>query len=151
MDVLILRSDGGVSRMRARDGIDIAREIEAWEASVAKDGWTMIGYREVTDAELPPRRFRGAWTLPNGIDGPVVVSLNRARALRRTELERQRDKAIERLRDRIEEAEDNGQTTRAVNLKDKRRALRALDLAAALQAVATVAELDTFTPIEFNE
>lgn len=151
MDLLILRSDGGISRMRTRDGVDLAREIAAWEASVAKDGWTMIGYREVSEGELPPRRFRAAWTLPNGIDGPIAVDLPRARALRRNELERHRTKALERLRDRIEEAEDNGQTARVANLKAKRRALRQLDLATALQAVPSVEALDTFTPTEFND
>lgn len=163
MLVAIKRSDNGVSIMKVHKPLEgmtqeqaIAREIAEWERVVSQQfGWTAIGWRIVQESELhyqsKGKRFRAAWRFAGSIDGPIVVGLGEARKERRQELEAHREKVLARLRDKIDEAEDAGQTARVANLKAKRKNLRALDLAAKVLEVATVEALDTFTPVEFAE
>lgn len=149
MDVIIQRADGGLTHLDVQDGADIGTVIDKWEAR--NEHRPAVGWRLITRDELPPKRFRNAWRLVGGIDGTVVVDLAEARILRRAELERLRETLLTRLREPIEDAEDNGQTVRANNLKAKRRALRSLDLSAKVLEAQDITSLEALVPAEFAD
>jgi hypothetical protein len=144
----------------------IAYELDVWEESQRRrpeeeakgkrprTGWTIIGWRPLMESETPSERFRDAWTLPNGIDGPIVVDIAKARQIRLAELRYQKvhEQALQRLNDKIEDAEDNDDPPAKIKaLRAKRKALKKLDLAAKLQQVPTVEALDAFVPVELLE
>ena len=90
------------------------------------------------------RRWRPAWTVTGAA---VTVDMSLARQGRKQELQglaKQRDAELTR---QIQDTEDNGGNPG--QLRQKRRALRQLDLDAAL-ATKTLQELDTFIPQELS-
>lgn len=89
-------------------------------------------------------RWRDCWTVSGG---SVVVDTPRARLLRAGELERRRGAAYDRLTALIQQADDDGKPAKHDRLKARRKALRELDLVAALASVS-LEDLDAFAPAE---
>jgi hypothetical protein len=107
--------------------------------------WTRQANVEVSN--LPSRRWRNAWQFANGT---ISVNLTRARLLRRGELRERRKLLLNLLSQAIDQAEDDGNSGTAVNLRGKRRALRDCDLDAKLSQVSDLNTLSTYEPGEFQ-
>lgn len=101
-----------------------------------------------TQEELAPlRRWRDCLTV--GVAG-VVVDLDRAREQRCAELEKAREAVYAALRDGIDAAFDLGDDKALQSLLDQRKALRALDLTAAVASAKDVTDLET-VPAEISQ
>lgn len=106
-----------------------------------------VGVMDESVIAALPRRWRESWRLGTGSIGVPLIA---ARLQRRKELQRLREVVLEKLRDLIEEAEDNDQPLRVAALKARRRAIRTMDLAAKVEAVNDLETLSTYVPTEFT-
>jgi hypothetical protein len=100
----------------------------------------------VIDAATLPagRRWRAAWRI---VGGAVVVELLAAKVQRALELTRERVRVMRELSEALEAAVDAGQTLRAAQLRARRLTLRNWGIAADLQSLGTVAEVEAFQGI----
>lgn len=120
------------------------------ERIAAKDVPPGVGFRLISLAAIPTdRSFRDAWTAALTDTGPaIIVDMPRARSIRRRQLLELRDRRLHALRERLEQALDDGDETRATEIREQRRRLRNLEasLADQLDAVNTPEELSAFVP-----
>jgi hypothetical protein len=146
-------ADGGVDVVLPAAGARRPGEGEDdWLARVALAAVpTGVAWRSIERGELPAsRRWREAWRMTAG---GVVVDLTAARSVREQELRARRETVLSELREAIEAAEDGGETARLVNLRQRRRAIRALDatLAGRLAELHTTEELEQYVPAELAD
>ncbi len=116
----VVRADGSVSVMEIFDqSATPDTEIAKW---LPVDQATVSGHHPV--GALPDRRWRNAW-VSDGTN--LLVDLVKARAVRRLELQRLRDAALDQNNANLEAAVDNGLTILAAAIRARRIRLRALE------------------------
>jgi hypothetical protein len=148
--LLIERADGGISVMVLHPNADPTVELAKW-AEHADPSWLPVVRSIAADNPvLPPRRWRKAW---RRVATTIGVPLAAARVLRKAELIERGTGVLGRLRDRLEAAEDAGDTVLLSNLRAKRAAIRALanTLDTNLAALSTLAEIDAYSPADLSE
>jgi hypothetical protein len=145
--LLIERADGGISVMALAPGADPAVELARW-AEHADPSWLPVARSVAADnPTLPPRRWRAAW---RRVGQGIGVPLPAARQLRKRELLALAADRLPQLRDRIDAAEDAaedaGDSNLLTQLRQRRAALRALDVDAALAELADLNSVDKYLP-----
>lgn len=154
--IVISRADGvltilNVSEVAGAEPLNQAGaqvHVDRWLEN-DEPGWLPITWELLLPGTILPssKRWRLAWTLAGGV---VTVPLARARFVRAVELGRIREERLAKLTQLIDTAVDNAQAALAAALRVKRRNLRDVDLAAAVQAINDIGQLDQFEPIELD-
>jgi hypothetical protein len=126
--------------------------------------FTPIAYTVLDSASMPqsfrwdgiPNEAGGTPLVPSSwrlVGGKIVEDVNRARAQRRHEVLRERDKRLKAVRDAAAEADEDGDAPKKKAKQARAKALRNLEATvdAQLAAVADLATLDAWLPAELRE
>jgi hypothetical protein len=145
--IVFSRADGGTSIV-----VPVLQSGETEEQALvrcqARDVPVGTSCLILESSDLPPRRWRSAW---RSRSGQLVIAIEAARQMRRQELLSQRDAMLQRLREAVEQAEDDGDTARLTRLRQRRRQLRVLEATLDGQlAVAGLDELERLAPVELK-
>lgn len=142
MRIEIVRSDGGVSVMQIVDGTP-EEAIAKWETGGRH---TMVSWREVQLADIPPnRKFRNAWAPGLTVDMPKarIIHMDRIRAAR--------DRTLAQADTNLARAQDDNDGPEQARLRTLRRTLRDLPQNFDLSGATTPEALDALWPAELPD
>lgn len=122
-------------------------EVQAANRLGNKDVPTGLPWRVIVAASLPAsRRWRNAW---EDTGASIQVSFVKAVQIRKRELEQMCEEVLAELSSMIEEAADDGDSVKELQLRTSRRNARAMQgpaLDAELATVVSLEQLDSFVP-----
>lgn len=121
VEILLFRSDGGVSKMRFPHGqpdeAEVAAHVAKWEQTA---GLQTVSRRRLEPGELPGREFRDAWRHANGT---VAVDMAQARRIHRDRMRAAVKRERQALAQEYAEAVLDDDEPRKAQIKAQRRRL----------------------------
>lgn len=114
--------------------------------AIENAGLSQRPYHKVTTADIPMnRRWRNAWRLSAG---NVVHDLSACRQIRRTELLQERDKRLQKVREKVQIAQEDGDNAKVIVLRNRAKTLRQLEtqVDTDLASISDLNVLDAYIP-----